>query len=88
MPPPRYAITITLNGKAHIAHASTHEAVAKSINTALGYDAVSRVVIINWLSRNNKSSKYKFIEVRRCCPSPAGLEVAPPHHPSPNQQCP
>ena len=62
----RYTITIELNGQTHVHHASTHAGVAESINTTIGYDAVSRAVVINWLCRKVKSPKYGFITITRC----------------------
>ncbi len=41
--------------------ASTYKDIAEQINTLVGYNMVSRIVITNWLSRGRKSKKYNFI---------------------------
>jgi hypothetical protein len=64
MKPPRYTTTITLKGTTHTTFASTHAGIAENINRILGYNAVSKCVVINWLSRKVKSKKYKFIDIQ------------------------
>ena len=44
-------------------YADTHQAIADIIHTSVGYNMVSRTVIINWICRK-KSKKYDWIDIQ------------------------
>jgi hypothetical protein len=45
-------------------YADTHQDIADVINSSVGYNMVSRTVIINWICRKKKSKKYDWIDVQ------------------------
>jgi hypothetical protein len=45
-------------------YANTHQAIADVINANVGYNMVSKTVIINWICRKKKSKKYDWIDVQ------------------------
>lgn len=62
---PRYTIYINTRGDTVTLSARTHKEIVDLINARVGYNMVSKNVIINWLSRNKKSKRYDFVRVVR-----------------------
>ena len=44
-------------------YADTYQAIADVINASVGYNMVSRTVVINWICRKKKSKKYDWIDI-------------------------
>jgi hypothetical protein len=61
----KYEIVVTIKGDAHTIHTVNLLECATAINSLLGYDLLSRNILINWMCREKKSSKYDFIDIRR-----------------------
>jgi hypothetical protein len=57
----RYTINVKLGDTDTTIKARTYNEIAEQINILVGYKAVSRIIITNWLSRGRKSEKYNFI---------------------------
>ena len=57
----RYTINVKLGDTDTTIKARTYKDIAEQVNTLVGYNMVSRIVITNWLSRGSKSEKYNFI---------------------------
>ena len=41
----------------------THQEIVERVNKQLGYNMLSKTIIINWLSRGKKSAKYDFLTI-------------------------
>ena len=59
----RYQVSVSIAGNTHTFPAKTYSDMATSINNCVGYDLVSKVIVINWLSRGKKSPRYNFIAI-------------------------
>ena len=59
----RYTINVKLGDKDTTIKASTYNDIVNQVNTLVGYNMVSRIIITNWLSRGRKSEKYNFITI-------------------------
>jgi len=63
----RYQITLQPKGELKSPtelYANTYKEIANVINTEMGYDMLTSNIIINWISRKNKSPKYNWIDVQ------------------------
>jgi len=59
----RYTINVRLGDTDNRIEACTYNEIVNKINELLGYNAVSKIIITNWLSRGRKSKKYNFITI-------------------------
>ena len=59
----RYTVSVQLGNESTTTEAKTYQQIADQVNAIVGYDAVSKNIIVNWLSRGRKSKKYSFITI-------------------------
>lgn len=60
-----YKIMVTIRGDVHTINSNNLMDCSTSINSLLGYDFVSKHVLINWMCRKKKSGRYDFIDIKR-----------------------
>ena len=60
----KYFITVSKNNVEHYLYANSHGEIAAEINTLMGFGLLTKGIIVNWISRGNKSKKYDYITVR------------------------
>jgi hypothetical protein len=59
----RYTVSVQLGSESTTTVAKTYQQIADQVNAIVGYDVVSKNIIVNWLSRGRKSKKYSFITI-------------------------
>jgi len=59
----RYTVSVQLGSESTTTEAKTYQQIADQVNAIVGYDVVSKNIIVNWLSRGRKSKKYSFITI-------------------------
>ena len=60
-----YNISSLINNDYHFLRCQDFSECAEKINNVLGYNLVSKNIIVNWMCRNKKSTKYNFITIDR-----------------------
>ena len=60
----KYFITVSKNEIEYYLYANSHGQIAAEINTLMGFPLLTKGIIVNWISRNNKSPKYDYITVQ------------------------
>ncbi len=59
----RYTVSVQLGSQSTTMEAKTYQEIADQVNDLVGYNVVSKNIIVNWLSRGRKSKKYSFITI-------------------------
>jgi len=59
----RYTIHLKLHDEEYLLKCRTHQEIVERVNKQLGYNMLSKTIIINWLSRGKKSAKYDFLTI-------------------------
>ena len=60
----KYLVTVLKKNIEHTLYADSHGAIAHEINTLMGFPLLTKGIIVNWISRNNKSPKYDYITIQ------------------------
>jgi hypothetical protein len=60
----KYFITVSKNNVEHYLYANSQGEIAAEINTLMGFPLLTKGIVVNWVSRGNKSKKYDFITVQ------------------------
>ena len=60
----KYFITVSKNNVEHYLYANSQGEIAAEINTLMGFPLLTKGIVVNWVSRGNKSKKYDYITVR------------------------
>ena len=60
----KYLVTVLKKNVEHYLYTDSHAEKATEINTLMGFPLLTKGVIVNWISRNKKSRKYDYINVR------------------------
>jgi hypothetical protein len=60
----KYFITVSKNNVEHYLYANSQGEIAAEINTLMGFPLLTKGIVVNWVSRGNKSKKYDYITVQ------------------------
>ena len=60
----KYFITVLKKNEEHYLYANSQGEIAAEINTLMGFPLLTKGIVVNWVSRGNKSKKYDYITVQ------------------------
>lgn len=60
----KYLITVSKKNVEHTLYANSQGEIAAEINTLMGFPLLTKGIVVNWVSRGNKSKKYDYITVQ------------------------
>ena len=60
----KYLVTVLKKDIEHTLYANSQGEIAAEINTLMGFPLLTKGIVVNWVSRGNKSKKYDYINVQ------------------------